>query len=245
MVSFWRATHSLLPLWGHGCTKNIDRDPPVWPSTQAGWWRYQSASSYVRAYGLHIRCARGRVCGRWFCGVGAVDTRTLPRTMSLALSFDLGCRVSNLCSQQQPNALLLAMLLSSLSWTSAGSVDSASFSSAGSSVFSLVRALVLDDLNCLNTHVVERFLVLDIVDSGDVVCTSVSIAHVRRDLELKAVVQHSLNLVDLVGEEFTRLVSFNVLCLPATEAMVRETSVAPDSALNASSATSSKPSSSM
>ena len=50
---------------------------------------------------------------------------------------------------------------------------------------------------------------MDVVDSDD----AVSIAHVRRDLELKAVVQHSLHLVDLVGEEFTRLVSFNVLCL--------------------------------
>ena len=132
---------------GHGCTVGVDRDPPVWPSTQAGWWRYQSASSYVRAYGLCVLRARGRVCGRWFCGVSAVDSRTPPRTMSLALSFDLGCQVSNLCSQQQPNALLLAMLLSSLSWTPAGSVDSASFSSAGSSVFSLVRTLVLGDLN--------------------------------------------------------------------------------------------------
>ena len=47
----------------------------MWPSTQAGWWRYQSASSYVRAYGLCVLRARGRVCGRWFCGVGAVDSR--------------------------------------------------------------------------------------------------------------------------------------------------------------------------
>ena len=132
---------------GHGCPVGIDRDPPVWPSTQAGWWRYQSASSYVRAYGLCVLRARGRVCGRWFRGVSAVDSRTPPRTMSLALSFDLGCQVSNLCSQQQPNALLLAMLLSSLSWTPTGSVDSASFSSAGSCVFSLVRTLVLGDLN--------------------------------------------------------------------------------------------------
>ena len=47
----------------------------MWPSTQAGWWRYQSASSYVRAYGLCVLRARGRVCGRWFCGVSAVDSR--------------------------------------------------------------------------------------------------------------------------------------------------------------------------
>ena len=32
----------------HGCTVDVNRDPPVWPSTQAGWWRYQSASlTYV------------------------------------------------------------------------------------------------------------------------------------------------------------------------------------------------------
>ena len=24
--------HSLLPLWEHGCTVGIDRDPPVWPA---------------------------------------------------------------------------------------------------------------------------------------------------------------------------------------------------------------------
>ena len=102
---------------GHGCTVGIDRDPPVWPSTQAGWWRYQSASSYVRAYGLCVLRAHGRVCGRCIYGVSAVDSRTPPRTMLLASSFDLGCQVSNLCSQQQPNTFLLAMLLSSLSWT--------------------------------------------------------------------------------------------------------------------------------
>ena len=60
---------------GHGCTVGIDRDPPVWPSTQAGWWRYQSASSYVRAYGLCVLRARGRVCGHWFYGRSAVDSR--------------------------------------------------------------------------------------------------------------------------------------------------------------------------
>ena len=60
---------------GHGCTVGIDRDPPVWPSTQAGWWRYQSASSYVRAYGLCVLRAHGRVCGRCIYGVSAVDSR--------------------------------------------------------------------------------------------------------------------------------------------------------------------------
>ena len=28
----------------HGCTVGVNRDPPVWPSTHAGWWRNQSAS---------------------------------------------------------------------------------------------------------------------------------------------------------------------------------------------------------
>ena len=32
----------------HGCTVGVNRDPPVWPSTQAGWWKNQSASpTYV------------------------------------------------------------------------------------------------------------------------------------------------------------------------------------------------------
>ena len=39
-----RATHSLLPLWEHGCTVGIDRDPPVWPSIQDDGG-HQSASS--------------------------------------------------------------------------------------------------------------------------------------------------------------------------------------------------------
>ena len=29
---------------GHGCTVGVNRDPPVWLSIQAGWWRNQSAS---------------------------------------------------------------------------------------------------------------------------------------------------------------------------------------------------------
>ena len=126
------------------------------PPRQDGGGTRAPALTYVHTvcvYVAHVVASGPR-------GVGAVDTRTPPRTMSLALSFDLGCQVSNLCSQQQPNALLLAMLLSSLSWTSAGSVDSASFSSAGSSVFSLVHTLVLGDLNCLRFFSLVRALVL-------------------------------------------------------------------------------------
>ena len=49
---------------------------------------------------------------------------------------------------------------------------------------------MLVDLTHPSLHIVERFLVRDIVDHGDVVC-AVSVVHVRRDLELTAVVQHA------------------------------------------------------
>ena len=42
----------------------------------------------------------------------------------------------------------------------------------------------------------------DVVDHGDVVCAPGSLEHVRRDLELTTVVQHCLNLVDVVGGGF-------------------------------------------
>ena len=36
---------------GHGCTVGVNRDPPAWPSTQAGWRRNQSASlTYVERH---------------------------------------------------------------------------------------------------------------------------------------------------------------------------------------------------
>ena len=142
----WRATHSLPSVEGTGVLWVLTGTHPCGPPPrQDGGGTRAPALTYVHTVCVVLR-ARGRVCGRWFCGVSAVDSRTPRRTMSLALSFDLGCQVSNLCSQQQPNTLLLAMLLSSFSWTPTGSVDSAS-SSAGSSVFSLVRTLVLGDLN--------------------------------------------------------------------------------------------------
>ena len=43
---------------------------------------------------------------------------------------------------------------------------------------------MLVDLTHLFLHVVERFLVRDIVDSGDVLCSPVSVERVPRDLEL-------------------------------------------------------------
>ena len=44
----------------HGCTVGVNRDPPVWPSTQAGWWRYQSASPYVRWTTTYYDCEEKR-----------------------------------------------------------------------------------------------------------------------------------------------------------------------------------------
>ena len=60
----------------------------------------------------------------------------------------------------------------------------------------------LVDLTHPNRHVAEYFLACGIVDYGDVLCASVSIEHVRRDLELVTVVQHCRNLLDFVGGEF-------------------------------------------
>ena len=53
-----------------------------------------------------------------------------------------------------------------------------------------------------NPHVVERLLVRDIVDYGDVVCTPVSVEQVRRDVGLTTAVQHCHNIVVFVGGEF-------------------------------------------
>ena len=50
--------------------------------------RYQKASFYVRGHTWRCR-ARGRVRCRWFCGEVLSGCHT-PRTMSLALFFDLG-----------------------------------------------------------------------------------------------------------------------------------------------------------
>ena len=54
---------------------------------------------------------------------------------------------------------------------------------------------MLVDLTQSNPHTVERFLAPDIADFGGVLWASVSVEHVRRDLELTAVAQHHRNLV--------------------------------------------------
>ena len=74
----------------HGCTVGIDREPPVWHLHQAGWWRYQSASSYVRQCWFWCCCTRGRAWSWWFYRVELSVIRTPLRTISCALSFDLG-----------------------------------------------------------------------------------------------------------------------------------------------------------
>ena len=57
------------------------------------------------------------------------------------------------------------------------------------------------DLTQSEFHVVERFLACDIVDYGVVLCASVPVEHVRRDLELTTVL-HCPNLVTFVGGQF-------------------------------------------
>ena len=53
-------------LWGTGVLWVLTGTHPCGPPLRQDGGGYQSASSYVRAYGLRVRCARGRVCGRWF-----------------------------------------------------------------------------------------------------------------------------------------------------------------------------------
>ena len=96
-----RATHSLPSVEGTGVLWVLTGTHPCGPPPrQDGGGTRAPALTYVHTvcvYFAHVDVSRGR----WFCGVSAVDSRTPPRTMSLALSFDLGCQVSNLCSQQQ------------------------------------------------------------------------------------------------------------------------------------------------
>ena len=50
MISVYRATHSVLTEVSTGVLWVLTGTHPCDTSTQAGWWRYQSASSYVRGY---------------------------------------------------------------------------------------------------------------------------------------------------------------------------------------------------
>ena len=62
----WRATHSLPSVEGTGVLSVLTGTHPCGPPPRQDG----------RAYGLCVLRARGRVCGRWFCGVSAVDSRT-------------------------------------------------------------------------------------------------------------------------------------------------------------------------
>ena len=59
-----------------GVLRVSTRTHPCDASTQAGRWRHQSASSFVRACDRVLQCAGGRVCGRWLCGVVLSDIST-------------------------------------------------------------------------------------------------------------------------------------------------------------------------
>ena len=56
LVWLWclRATHSLTPFGEHWCTVGIHRDPPVWPSTQAEWWRLPERQLFARKIGCPL-----------------------------------------------------------------------------------------------------------------------------------------------------------------------------------------------
>ena len=72
---------------------------------QAGWWRYQSASSCVRACGRVLHCARSRVCGRWLCCLTPALLLERRRLRCRSISVNLGTAPSrsttlSLSSQQ-------------------------------------------------------------------------------------------------------------------------------------------------
>ena len=83
----------------HGCTVGVNRDPPVWLSTQAGWWRSQSASPTYDG-------RRATISRRW--GIW-----TYPLTTGLAKNVNRQCIFlrardklippSKLCSPVQEN----------------------------------------------------------------------------------------------------------------------------------------------
>ena len=89
VLTLRRATHSL-PSQGHGCAVGIDKGPTrvILPPRQGGGGTKAPVLTYVVARGGG--CARGRVCCWWFFGEVLSGFRTPARTMSLALSFDLG-----------------------------------------------------------------------------------------------------------------------------------------------------------
>ena len=80
----------------HGCTVGIDWDPPP-PPRQGGGGTRAPVLTYVRCC-----CTRGRAWSWWFYRVELSVIRTLPRTISRALSFDLGTALT------RPTALTLS-----------------------------------------------------------------------------------------------------------------------------------------
>ena len=153
---------------------------PCDTSTQAGWWRYQSASSYVRCacagVVVHVVVPE-RGCFVVSCGEVSLVLLERSRLRCRLISAKLGaapsrstalrrsswhCRSSHSCRTSQ-------RILELLRFTTVGDT--------------------LVDLTRPSLHVAERLFVRDTEDSCDIVC-AVSVEHVRRDFELTTAVSH-------------------------------------------------------
>ena len=96
-LSVWRATEV-----STGVLCVLTGTHPCRTSTQARWWRDQSARSYERQCWCWCCCTRGRALSWWFYREELSVIRNPPRTISRALSFDLGTTLT------RPTALSLS-----------------------------------------------------------------------------------------------------------------------------------------
>ena len=187
-------THSLLGEPSTGVLWVLTGTHPCDTSTQAEWWRYQSASSYVR-------CA---------CAGVVVHVVVLERACLSALLLER-CRLRPSSGQHVLEPWLCVCQVSKLvhfqlERETLGTVDDSSIVLAvslhqwatppGMSGALVLHEKLVDtvgdtlvDLTRPGVHVAERLLVRDTEDHGDIVC-AVSVEHVRRDLELTTAVSH-------------------------------------------------------
>ena len=111
-------------------------------------------------------CARGHVCGRWFCGVVLPGFRTPPRTTSLALSFDLGQPRDRTCSSSHQTHSSSACTRdlehasSSISYCSYRTFHSCRTLHVMSHL-SAMRSLLIPSETCLSISPIRPFTLLD------------------------------------------------------------------------------------
>ena len=204
VVSVLRATHSLLAEVGTGVLWVLTGTHPCGTSTQAGWWRYQSASSCVRQCWCWCCCTRGRAWSWWFYRVELSVIRTPPRSISRALSFDLGTALTRSADSSTFSLCERSWALVITTFQSSQCLKSRLKCVHDIYQLGLEFAEVLRFI-CGQRLLVRQVTLFSTVDYGYVLCTSVSIEHVRRDLELTTVVQHCRNHLNFVGEEFVSM----------------------------------------